>query len=568
MNKTRRFFIPLAIVSMLLVFGIAGYALASDSNYYGYNYNNDACDGTPPTALTVTLTILNPENAAGNIILAKGEDVEVEFSVDDPLGEGSKRDRIQLRSISDNKVVKRKKRGESLTGSLSLDTNWNDVIGELAVEYVHIDSCVKTTVASKTVTVVSDPALITIINDIAELKTNVFVNCWDLNENGTADTATEDMNGDGLVNVNDCSGPEGPQGPQGIQGDTGPMGPQGPQGLQGNAGPAGAQGPQGIQGDTGPAGAQGPQGVQGDAGPIGPQGPSGVLTILANLNCPAGSFVTGFDANGAIVCTEADIVVGGSGGNTGTGNDSDGDGIDNTLDNCPYIANASQIDSDGDGVGDMCDNCINDANADQADADGDYIGDVCDSGSGTGDRCSNFVQHADLSGCNLSGQALSGLDIRYADLSSANLSNAVLTDVLLESATLTSTNLEGAVLESVDLGFANLSNSNLSGATLSGVDLYGVTISNADLSYANLSGCYANNGNFTGSNLLGADLSSASLVNAILTGVNLTEATLLGADLRGNDNNKAGVIWSETVCPDGTMSELDDGDAFTCLNNI
>jgi len=45
--------------------------------------------------------------------------------------------------------------------------------------------------------------------------------------------------------------------------------------------------------------------------------------------------------------------------------DSDGDGIDDSLDNCPYVPNPNQADADGDGVGDVCDNCVATANADQ-----------------------------------------------------------------------------------------------------------------------------------------------------------------------------------------------------------
>ena len=97
-----------------------------------------------------------------------------------------------------------------------------------------------------------------------------------------------------------------------------------------------------------------------------------------------------------------------------TAEDSDGDGIDDVEDNCPYIFNpvrpvdgTVQGDEDGDGVGDVCDPCplvqdssdcrvldIDDldgdgirnvedncpyvANADQADADEDWMGDACD----------------------------------------------------------------------------------------------------------------------------------------------------------------------------------------------
>jgi hypothetical protein len=71
--------------------------------------------------------------------------------------------------------------------------------------------------------------------------------------------------------------------------------------------------------------------------------------------------------------------------------DADGDGIKDTLDNCPSVANADQADLDVDGLGDLCDddidgdgivngsdNCPAVVNADQADVDVDGTGDLCD----------------------------------------------------------------------------------------------------------------------------------------------------------------------------------------------
>jgi hypothetical protein len=55
-------------------------------------------------------------------------------------------------------------------------------------------------------------------------------------------------------------------------------------------------GPTGPTGPTGPAGADGKDGVQ---GPVGPTGSCN----LANVACPQGGFVTGFDSNGNIICS-------------------------------------------------------------------------------------------------------------------------------------------------------------------------------------------------------------------------------------------------------------------------
>jgi hypothetical protein len=73
--------------------------------------------------------------------------------------------------------------------------------------------------------------------------------------------------------------------------------------------------------------------------------------------------------------------------------DTDGDGIEDSADNCPTISNPSQTDTDSDGVGDVCDNCPNDSNPGQENLDGDALGDICDPDDDndgvddTGDNC-------------------------------------------------------------------------------------------------------------------------------------------------------------------------------------
>jgi 5-hydroxyisourate hydrolase-like protein (transthyretin family) len=58
--------------------------------------------------------------------------------------------------------------------------------------------------------------------------------------------------------------------------------------------------------------------------------------------------------------------------------DDDDDNVADGVDNCPLISNDDQFDEDGDGLGDLCDNCPGDNNPLQADLDGDLIGDACD----------------------------------------------------------------------------------------------------------------------------------------------------------------------------------------------
>ncbi len=61
-----------------------------------------------------------------------------------------------------------------------------------------------------------------------------------------------------------------------------------------------------------------------------------------------------------------------------TQNDTDGDGVADSVDNCPQIHNSGQENSDADDLGDACDNCPETDNPDQDDSDGDEIGTLCD----------------------------------------------------------------------------------------------------------------------------------------------------------------------------------------------
>ena len=65
----------------------------------------------------------------------------------------------------------------------------------------------------------------------------------------------------------------------------------------------------------------------------------------------------------------------------------------------------------------------------------------------------------------------------------------------------------------------------------------------------------------------GADLSFTNLWFTPLRNADLRDATLLGTDVLGS-NQFDGVIWGNTTCADGSNSDDDDGDGFTCLGNF
>jgi hypothetical protein len=91
-------------------------------------------------------------------------------------------------------------------------------------------------------------------------------------------------------------------------------------------------------------------------------------------------------------------------------NDSDGDGVCGNVDTCPFLANPGQQDGDTDGVGDACDNCPAVLNASQQNLDGDTFGNACDNcplqtnqsqtdadGDARGDVCDNCPTVANAS---------------------------------------------------------------------------------------------------------------------------------------------------------------------------
>src|SRR5665811_772495 len=87
-----------------------------------------------------------------------------------------------------------------------------------------------------------------------------------------------------------------------------------------------------------------------------------------------------------------------------------------------------------------------------------------------------------------------------------------------------------------------------------------------DLADLNLVNC-----NLSGVDLRVADLTGADLANADLSGAVLRGAILIDADLTGVYMDGAYLfttVWGNTTCPDGTNSDDDDRDGFTCEGNL
>jgi uncharacterized protein YjbI with pentapeptide repeats len=184
-----------------------------------------------------------------------------------------------------------------------------------------------------------------------------------------------------------------------------------------------------------------------------------------------------------------------------------------------------------------------------------------------------------LVGANLRGATIvtnRGPDMRLADATGAVFPDDFVSAVTADDATLVAASftLRSPVnsFKRADLRMANLSprgggrptqttfaGANLSRANLAGNDCRGV---------ADRAGC-----DFTRASLREAVLKNLQCANPgqPAPSCDFTEADLTGADLTGANLSSAVLdraIWSNTTCPDGTNSDLADGDGSTCLSNL
>ncbi|MFT6398736.1 MAG: hypothetical protein ACJAYU_003498 [Bradymonadia bacterium] len=151
------------------------------------------------------------------------------------------------------------------------------------------------------------------------------------------------------------------------------------------------------------------------------------------------------------------------------------------------------------------------------------------------------------------------VDASYGDARGADFTDASMVEFGFFAGFATGTDFTRVILAEANLGEANLSTSVMRNADLSEVsaalanlrdcDLFGAIFNGANLAGAILTDADGTQADFTNANLSGANLTDMDLTNGILTGASLEGATLTG------------VVWSNTMCPDGTNS-TDNGD--TC----
>ena len=117
---------------------------------------------------------------------------------------------------------------------------------------------------------------------------------------------------------------------------------------------------------------------------------------------------------------------------------------------------------------------------------------------------------------------------------------------------------------------ANLAGMVLSDANLANAHLHGTNLTNAQLGLANITSAYLVDANLTGAHLMGANLTDAIVAGANLTNVNLANANLTGASLQSSNLTGAtitGVIWSNTTCPDSTVSDSNGSSPESCAGH-
>lgn len=124
----------------------------------------------------VTITVLNLPNEYGDIVVVRGNNVEVDLNVYDPLNESSNQDIIRLIRIDDGAIASEQRRGNELSGSRSLATQKtlvNPILGELQVQYVSSATNQVIATSDKNIFLVDNEAMVEINNRTTALENAV-----------------------------------------------------------------------------------------------------------------------------------------------------------------------------------------------------------------------------------------------------------------------------------------------------------------------------------------------------------------------------------------------------------
>lgn len=183
-----------------------------------------------------------------------------------------------------------------------------------------------------------------------------------------------------------------------------------------------------------------------------------------------------------------------------------------------------------------------------------YYGDLI----GQNSKKTPFQPIVNLDSADLTGINLSNINLQGANFQVANLSNAILVG----------TNLSSAYLPEVNLSYAHLQQAYFCYATFIGAptetsSLYHADLRNSHLTGANFTGADLRMANLSGANLGSSDADPACPPGNPPEAANFTNAKLKGANLNGA--NLTGVIWDNTVCPDGRNSNDVGG---TCMLHL
>jgi hypothetical protein len=116
-------------------------------------------------------------------------------------------------------------------------------------------------------------------------------------------------------------------------------------------------------------------------------------------------------------------------------------------------------------------------------------------------------------------------------------------------------------LDRIDLSYCNFFGADLTGASLVGTSFVDANLSGADMQQAQLY-----EANLQSANLRGVDFTAAQLCGANLEGVKISPGPLTFLAKGENSvTDEVPTIWIAAVCPDGTLSDENNG---TCIGHL